>query len=44
MTGFGKTESQFNAKKINIEIRSLNSKNIDLNLRLPMPTESWNRR
>ena len=35
MTGFGKTESQFNAKKINIEIRSLNSKNIDLNFRLP---------
>lgn len=35
MTGFGKCESQFNAKKINIEIRSLNSKNIDLNFRLP---------
>lgn len=35
MTGFGKSESQFNAKKITIELRSLNSKNIDLNFRLP---------
>lgn len=35
MTGFGKEESQFNNKKITIEIRTLNSKNIDLNFKTP---------
>ena len=35
MTGFGKSETKFQRKKINAEIRSLNSKNIDLNLRIP---------
>lgn len=35
MTGFGKATAQFNNKKINIEIKSLNSKNIDLNVRMP---------
>ena len=35
MTGFGKSETRFQRKKLNAEIRSLNSKNIDLNLRIP---------
>ncbi len=34
MTGFGKTEFTLNQKKISIEIRTLNSKNLDLNLRI----------
>ena len=33
MTGFGKKETQFKDKNINIEVRSLNSKNADINLR-----------
>ena len=35
MTGFGKCETQFANKKITIELRTLNSKNIDLNIRTP---------
>lgn len=35
MTGFGKGEATFLNKKITVEIRSLNSKQLDLNLRLP---------
>ena len=35
MTGFGKSETKFQRKKLIVEIRSLNSKNIDLNLRIP---------
>ncbi len=35
MTGFGKGETQFSHKKITLEIRTLNSKNIDLNFRTP---------
>ncbi len=35
MTGFGKAEAVFRNKKITAEIRSLNSKQLDLNLRLP---------
>lgn len=35
MTGFGKGEASFQNKKITVEIRSLNSKQLDLNLRLP---------
>lgn len=35
MTGFGKYESLLFSKNISIEIRSLNSKNLDLNIRLP---------
>ena len=35
MTGFGKGETQFAQKKITIEVRTLNSKNIDLNFRVP---------
>ena len=35
MTGFGKSEIQLAEKKITISIKSLNSKNLDLNLRIP---------
>ena len=35
MTGFGKTVVEFPNKKINIEIKSLNSKQLDLNARIP---------
>ena len=35
MTGFGKKETQYEDKNISIEIRSLNSKNADINLRSP---------
>lgn len=35
MTGYGKAMVQLPAKKITIEIKSLNSKNIDLNARVP---------
>jgi uncharacterized protein (TIGR00255 family) len=35
MTGYGKSVIQLPAKKISIEIKSLNSKNLDLNTRMP---------
>lgn len=35
MTGFGKSSSIAGGKKITVEIRSLNSKQLDLNLRIP---------
>jgi len=35
MTGFGKHVVQLSTKKITIEIKSLNSKSIDLNVRMP---------
>lgn len=35
MTGFGKGSAQLDGKTINIEIRTLNSKQFDLNLRIP---------
>ena len=35
MTGFGKKETQYEGKYISIEVRSLNSKNADINLRSP---------
>ena len=35
MTGFGKTTVESGSKKIIIEIKSLNSKQLDLNLRMP---------
>ncbi len=35
MTGFGKSEVLFNEKKITIEIKSLNSKQMDINTRIP---------
>ena len=34
MTGFGKATKEFDTKIVSVEIRSLNSKNLDLNLRL----------
>lgn len=36
MTGFGKAEFEVNNKKITIEIKSLNSKQLDINTRTPM--------
>ena len=35
MTGFGKSVVQLPSKKITVEIKSLNSKNLDLNARIP---------
>ncbi|MFI3323627.1 MAG: YicC/YloC family endoribonuclease [Rikenellaceae bacterium] len=35
MTGFGKSEATINNRKITVEIRTLNSKQLDLSLRLP---------
>ncbi len=35
MTGFGKAVSEIPGKKVTVEVRSLNSKQLDLNLRLP---------
>jgi len=34
MTGFGRSQAQYSAKKVTIEIRALNSKQFDLNMRL----------
>ena len=36
MTGFGRTEFEGNSKKIILEIKSLNSKQIDINIRIPL--------
>lgn len=36
MTGFGRSEGMFNGKKLTVEIKSLNSKNFDLNIRIPV--------
>lgn len=36
MTGFGRSEGVFEGKKVTIEIKSLNSKTLDFNLRMPM--------
>ncbi|MDR0768384.1 MAG: YicC family protein [Dysgonamonadaceae bacterium] len=35
MTGFGKAEVDFSEKKITVEIKSLNSKQLDVNTRIP---------
>ena len=35
MTGFGRAEGSINGKKITVELRSLNSKGLDLMLKLP---------
>jgi len=35
MTGYGRAETEFNNKKISIEIKSLNSKQFDINIRIP---------
>lgn len=34
MTGFGKADAQYNGKKIHVELRSLNSKSLDLSTRI----------
>lgn len=36
MTGFGRAEGIFEGKKINIDIKSLNSKSFDLNIKIPL--------
>lgn len=36
MTGFGRSEGIFEGKKISVEIKSLNSKAFDLNIRIPI--------
>lgn len=36
MTGYGKAEQEILGKKITVEVRSLNSKQLDLNVKLPM--------
>lgn len=35
MTGFGKSNSLFESRKVSIEIRTLNSKGLDLNMKIP---------
>ncbi len=35
MTGFGKSTCEINGKKINIEVKSLNSKQLDISSRVP---------
>jgi uncharacterized protein YicC (UPF0701 family) len=35
MTGFGKASLQLSTKKITVEVKSLNSKGLDLNTRMP---------
>ena len=35
MTGFGKSITQLSSKKVTVEIKSLNSKNLDVNARIP---------
>lgn len=35
MTGFGKATGNYQTKKVSVEIRSLNSKSMDLNVRMP---------
>ena len=35
MTGYGKAETEFQLKKISIEIKALNSKQLDINFKLP---------
>lgn len=36
MTGFGRAEGIFEGKKLSVEIKSLNSKSFDLNIRIPL--------
>ncbi len=36
MTGFGRSEGIYEGKKISVEIKSLNSKSFDLNIRIPV--------
>ena len=37
MTGFGKATGTYEGKKVTVELRSLNSKSLDLNMRLALP-------
>lgn len=34
MTGFGKADAEYNGKKIHVEVKSLNSKALDLSTRI----------
>ncbi|WP_332026665.1 YicC/YloC family endoribonuclease, partial [Kaistella sp.] len=36
MTGFGRSEGVFEGKKITVDIKSLNSKSFDLNIKMPL--------
>jgi uncharacterized protein (TIGR00255 family) len=36
MTGFGRSEGVFEGKKLTIDVKSLNSKSFDLNIKMPM--------
>lgn len=40
MTGYGKAESIFNTKRITVEIKTLNSKQLDLSIKLPQEMKS----
>lgn len=40
MTGFGKAEAETEDKKLTVEVKSLNSKQMDLSVRLPHPLRS----
>jgi uncharacterized protein (TIGR00255 family) len=35
MTGFGRTVGEYNGKRVTVELKSLNSKTLDLNFRIP---------
>ncbi|MGM9870318.1 MAG: YicC/YloC family endoribonuclease [Muribaculaceae bacterium] len=37
MTGFGRVQIEFEGKKLTVEIKSLNSKQLDMSVRLPQP-------
>jgi hypothetical protein len=39
---FGKATIQLPTKKITVEVKSLNSKGLDLNVRMPSFTAKWN--
>jgi uncharacterized protein (TIGR00255 family) len=41
MTGYGKADNTLSSKKITVEIRSLNSKQIDLTVRMPQEWRQW---
>ena len=36
MTGFGRSEGIFEGKKISVEVKSLNGKSLDLNIKTPV--------
>ena len=36
MTGFGRSEGVFEGKKLTIDVKSLNSKSFDLNIKMPL--------